>query len=362
MEKRFTDPEQLVREVLKMMKKILSVLLAVCLTGIAITGCAGTKEEAAPEQGAEEKTEAPSETAEESEEAADTTSDKYVIGVSISGYQAPYFVAMVAAMEDKAAEMGNVELKVLDAEWDTQKQASQIESLIEQKCDVIQIVPCDSEAIIPSMQKVKDANIPLFFVNTQHDPSAEDLLTTYIGASMEDEAAMCAKSMIDTFAGEPCNLVIIEGAAGSFPAIHRTSGFNEAIASESNFTVLANQNCGWDRPTAQQTMDDFLTRYDNINAVFAQDDNMAMGVIQALKAADRLKDIKVFSISGTIEGVDAVKAGEMVSTVDQSPIWEGEAAVEYAVKCLEGESIEKWIKTPIADINADNADEFSPAW
>lgn len=287
----------------------------------------------------------------------------YTIGVSISGFSAPYFVAMTAAMDEKLKDYPGLELKILDAEWDVQKQASQIESLIEQKCDLIEVVPCDSTAIIPTMQKVFDAGIPLFVVNTQHDASSEDLIVTFIGASMEDEAAMAAQSMIDKFGDEPCNLVIIEGAAGSFPAIHRTEGFNAAIEGHDNFKVLAAQYCEWDRPTAQATMEDFIIRYgDELNAVFAHDDNMAIGVIQALKAAGMLDKVSVFSISGTMEGVEAIKAGEMVSTVDQSPTWEGEAAVEYAVRYLEGELLEKWTKTPIAEITAENADEFNPAW
>ncbi|HCT92715.1 MAG TPA: hypothetical protein DF613_15250 [Lachnospiraceae bacterium] len=357
-----------------MRKKLISGCICISMLTALLAGCGdkgGSSQSSSGQEASGQEASQAAPEASEPEEAQSVQSggdqdaaggDKYVIGVSISGYQAPYFVAMVDVMEAKAKEMGNVELKILDAEWDTQKQASQVESLIEQKCDLIEIVPCDSEAIIPTMQMVKDAGIPLFVVNTQHDEAAEDLITTFIGASMEDEAAMCADSIINTFNGEECNLVIIEGAAGSFPAIHRTSGFEAAVEGQDNIHILAKQNCGWDRPTAQQTMDDFLTRYDNLNAVFAQDDNMAIGVIQALKAAGRLDEVKVFSISGTIEGVDAVKAGEMVSTVDQSPQWEGEAAVEYAVKCLEGETLDKWIKTPIADINKENADQFSPAW
>ena len=95
---------------------------------------------------------------------------------------------------------------------------------------------------------------------------------------------MCAQSMVDYFKGDPCNLVIIEGAAGSFPGIHRTDGFYEAIKGHDNFNVLAAQYCEWDRPTAQATMEDFITRYgDELNAVYAHDDNMAIGVIQALR-------------------------------------------------------------------------------
>lgn len=287
----------------------------------------------------------------------------YTIGVSISGFTAPYFVAMTETMNETAKNYPGLELKILDAEWDVQKQAAQIESLIEQKCDLIEIVPCDSTAIIPTMQKVYDAGIPLFVVNTQHDASSEDLITTFIGASMEDEAALCAQSMIDYFGDEQVNMVIIEGAAGSFPAIHRTEGFKAAIEGKDNFNILATQLCEWDRPTAQATMEDYIVRYgDQLNAVFSHDDNMAIGVIQALKAAGMLEQVAVFSISGTREGVDAIIAGEMVSTVDQSPTIEGINAVDYAVRFLEGEQLDKWVKTPIAAITAENASEFDPAW
>lgn len=287
----------------------------------------------------------------------------FTVGVSIAGFSAPYFVAMTATMEEVAKDYPGLELKFLDAEWDIQKQASQVESLIEQKCDLIELVPCDSTAIIPTMQKVADAGIPLFIVNTQHDPSSEDLIVTFIGASMEDEASMCAQSMMDTFGDEECNLVIIEGASGSFPAIHRTEGFMAAIEGHDNFHVLGQQLCEWDRPTAQATMEDFITRYgDELNAVFSHDDNMAIGVIQALKAAGIADQVKVFSISGTREGVDAIIAGDLVSSIDQSPELEGRNAVEYAVRYLKGEQIDKWVKTPIAAITAENAAEFDPAW
>ena len=286
---------------------------------------------------------------------------KYVIGISVSGFQAPYFKALIAAAEEEAKKQG-VELKILDAEWDAQKQASQVESLIAQKCDAIEIIPCDSKAIIPSMKKVKEANIPLFVVNTQHDAEAEDLIVTFIGASMEDEASMAADSVKKVLGDKGGKVVMIEGAAGSFPAIHRSSGFLDAIKDSPNIEVIANQNAGWDRAQAQKVMEDFLTRYPEIDMLYAHDDNMAIGAIQAIKAAGRQDKIKVVSISGTIEGYASVKAGEMVSTVSQPPDWEGKSSVEYAVKFLKGEKLEKWIKTPIAQVTQDNVDQFKGVW
>jgi len=340
-----------------MLKKLLCVLLAVCMMAVMFSAC-GKKAEQTQTQ--KEDTATTQETQKEQNEASNDDG-KIVIGLSISGFAAPYFKAMVAAAEEEAKKQ-NVELRVLDAEWDTQKQASQVESLIAQKVDVIEVVPCDSKAIIPSMKKVKEAGIPLIVVNTQHDPEAEDLIETFVGASMEDEAAIAAKSVKDILGEKGGNVVIIEGAAGSFPAIHRTSGFKDAIKDNPNIKILAAQNAGWDRAQAMSVMEDFLTRYPNIDVVYSHDDNMAIGAIQAIKAAGRLNEMSVVSISGTIEGYDAIRNGELYSTVSQPPDWEGMMAVQAAVRLLNGEKLDKWIKTPIAEVTKENVDQFKGVW
>ncbi len=338
-----------------MVRKLLCVLVALCLMVSLFAACgqkSGPAQKEEPTQKAEET---------KKEEPAKSDAQKKVIGIAVSGFAAPYFKALIAAAEEEAQKQ-NVVLKVLDAEWDSQKQASQVESLIAQKVDVIEVIPCDSKAIIPSMKKVKEAGIPLIVVNTQHDPEAEDLIVTFVGASMEDEAALAAKSIKTILGDKGGDIVVIEGAAGSFPAIHRTSGFKDAIKDSPNIKILAAQNAGWDRATAMKVMEDFLTRYPKISALYAHDDNMAIGAIQAIKAAGREKEIPVVSISGTIEGYDAIRKGEMYSTVSQPPDWEGMMSVQAAVKLLSGEKLEKWTKTPIAEVTKDNVDQFKAVW
>jgi len=289
-----------------------------------------------------------------------TTAKKKIIGISVSGFSAPYFKALIAAAE-KEGKKQNVQLKIMDGEFDTQKQASQVESLIAQKVDLIEIIPADSSAIIPTMKKVKAAKIPMIIVNTQNDPSTNNLIVTFVGASMEDEATMAAES-IKKVLPKGGNVVMIEGAAGSFPAIHRSSGFETAIKDRPDIKIVAKQNAGWDRAKAMATMEDFLTRYPKIDALYAHDDNMAIGAIQAIKAAGRLKEIPVISISGTIEGYAAVKSGEIFSTVSQPPDWEGMMAVQAAVKTLKGEKLSKWIKTPISQVTKQNVSKFKGVW
>lgn len=342
-----------------MVKKLVCAILSVSLLAALFVGC-GQKSETAKNEAA--KPEVTTQKAEETKtaEAVKTDAKKKTIGISVSGFAAPYFKALIAAAEEEAKKQ-NVELKVLDAEWDSQKQASQVESLIAQKVDAICIIPCDSKAIIPTMKKVKESGIPLIDVNTQHDPAAEDLIVTFVGASMEDEAAMAADS-IKKVLSKGGNIVMIEGAAGSFPAIHRTSGFKDALKDTPNIKIIAAQNSGWDRAKSMAVMEDFLTRYPKIDALYAHDDNMAIGAIQAIKAAGRLKEIPVISISGTIEGYDAIKKGEIYSTVSQPPDWEGITSVQVAVKVINGEKVEKWVKTPIAQVTKDNVDQFKGVW
>lgn len=321
-----------------MKKRLLSFAVILCLAGSLVSGCSN--------QG--------------STTTKTTDSKKKVIGISVSGFSAPYFKALIAAAKVEAEKQG-VTLKIMDGEFDTQKQASQVESMITQKVDLIEIIPADSTAIIPTMKKVKDAGIPLAIVNTQNDPSTNDLITTFVGASMEDEAIMAADA-IKKVLPKGGKVIMIQGAAGSFPAIHRSSGFETAIKDRTDIKIIAKQNAGWDRAKAMAIMEDYLTRYPQIDALYVQDDNMAIGAIQALKAAGRLKDVPVISISGTIEGYEAIKSGELYSTVSQPPDWEGMMAVQAAVKILNGEKVEDWIKTPISQVTKENVSQFKGVW
>jgi ribose transport system substrate-binding protein len=335
-----------------MRKKLFAVLVMVCLTGSLFVGCGNKASQTSDTASVT--------TAEATNQETTAAAKKKVIGISVSGFSAPYFKALIAAAEEEGKKQ-NVELKIMDGEFDTQKQASQVENLISQKVDLIEIIPADSTAIIPTMKKVKDAGIPLIIVNTQNDPSTNDLILTFVGASMEDEAAMAAES-IKKVLPKGGNVVMIEGAAGSFPAIHRSTGFETATADRPDIKIIARQNAGWDRAKAMATMEDFLTRYPEIDALYAHDDNMAIGAIQAIKAAGRLEEIPVISISGTIEGYAAVTSGEIFSTVSQPPDWEGMMAVQAAVKALNGETLEKWIKTPISQVTKENVSEFKGVW
>ncbi len=285
--------------------------------------------------------------------------DRKVIGIAVSGYAAPFFKVVVAGAEEEAKKQ-NVKLKILDAQWNDQTQAGQIEALIAQKVDAICLIPCNSKAAIPSMKKIKKAGIPLIVLNTRHDPSVENIVETFVGASAEKEAAIAAQSIVDILGTKGGNVVVVEGAAGAHTAIYRTKGFEDVIKKHPNIKIIDKQNTGWDRANALKIMEDFLIKHKKIDAIYAHDDNLAMGIIQALKATN--KKIPIVSISGNTEGYNAIRAGELVSTVSKPPEWEGKTAVDASVKILNGQKVEKWLHPPITNVTIKNVASFKGTW
>ncbi len=283
------------------------------------------------------------------------------IGFSVAGFSTPYFKILMDYAKLEAIKQ-EVEVIVLDAEWDVNKQNEQIEELLLQEVDSMCIIPIDSKKIIPAFKLVKDAGIPLIVVNVQNDPEADSIIDTFVGASMEEEATFAAESIMDLLGEKGGNVIILEGAEGNFAAIHRTLGFEAVIKKNPNIHVIARAYTGWDIAKAEEVMEGFLAKYKKIDALYAHDDNIALGAIQAIKKAGRAGEFPIATISGNIEGYEAVKRGEIYSTVSQPPDWEGIMAIRVAVRLMNGEKVEKWIKTPVKPVTRDNVNDFKGLW
>jgi len=283
------------------------------------------------------------------------------IGFSVAGFSTPYFRVLIDYAKLEAIKQG-VELKVVDPEWDINKQKKQIRDLVNQKVDAICIIPIDSKKIIPALMLVKAAKIPLIDVNVQNDPEANNIIDTFVGASMEEEATFAAKSIMKLLGEKGGNVLILEGAKGNFAAIHRTLGFEEVVKKNSNIHIIDRKYTNWDMIKAEKAMEIFLTKYKKINALFAHDDNIAIGAIQAIKKAGRAGEFPIVAISGNIEGYEAIKRGEIYSTVSQPPDWEGTTAIRVAVKLMKGEKVDKWVKTPVKPVTRDNVSDFKGIW
>ena len=312
------------------MKKLFKSISVLLLAVFMLTACAVEGEDKAK---TEEK---PAENQEET--SAETKEGGYKIGVSLSTLNNPFFVSIREGLEEKAKEEG-AEVVISDAQNDSSVQSNQIEDLITQKVDIIIINPVDSTAIASSVQKANEANIPVICV----DRGSEDGEVLSLVASNNVEGGKMAGEFILEKVGENAEVIQLEGIPGASSTRERGQGFEEATRDKIN--LVASQTANFDRAEGLTVMENLLQAHPEVKAVFCQNDEMALGAIEAIKASG--KDIVVVGFDGNDDAVEAVKNGELAATVAQQPKEMGKLAMENAINHLKGETIEAQIDSPL---------------
>lgn len=265
--------------------------------------------------------------------AAETT--PYKIGLIISTLNNPFFVTLKEGAEAKAAELG-AELIVLDSQNDPARELSNMEDLITQGVDAILINPTDSDAVVNAIRAANDASIPV--ITLDRGASAGDVIT-HIASDNIAGGNMAGAFIVEKLGGAG-KVVELEGIAGTSAARDRGQGFNDAI-SGSGLEVVAKQVADFDRTKGLSVMENILQAQPEINAVFAHNDEMALGALKAIEVSGR--DIMVVGFDATDDAVASVKAGAMAATVAQQPALIGGLGIENAVKFLGGETLEAFI-------------------
>lgn len=304
------------------MKKILALLMVLVLS-LSLVACGGkTDESNAPETPPTEGTDTP-----------EAGEDKITVGFVISTQTNPFFVSLKDGAEAKAKELG-VELIVLDSQDDSAKAAANMEDLITRGVDLILVNPTDSDAIVNSVIDANEANIPVITVDRSSNGGE---VLSYIASDNIAGGKMAGEFIIEKLNGKG-KVVELEGIAGTNAARERGEGFNESIK-DSELEVVAKQTADFDRVKGLEVMENILQSQPEINAVFAHNDEMALGALEAIKASNR--DIIVVGFDATDDAVASVEAGDMAATVAQQPELIGEIGIETAVKVLKGEKVEE---------------------
>lgn len=311
------------------MKKLFKSISVLLLAVFVLAACAVEGEDKAK---TEEKP------AENQETSVETKEGGYKIGVSLSTLNNPFFVSIREGIEEKAKEEG-AEVVISDAQNDSSVQSNQIEDLITQKVDLIIINPVDSTAISSSVQKANEANIPVICV----DRGSEDGEVLSLVASNNVEGGKMAGEFILEKVGENAEVIQLEGIPGASSTRERGQGFAEAT--EGKINLVASQPANFDRSEGLTVMENLLQAHPDVKAVFSQNDEMALGAIEAIKASG--KDIVVVGFDGNDDAVEAVKNGELAATVAQQPKEMGKLAMENAINHLKGETIEAQIDSPL---------------
>lgn len=251
------------------------------------------------------------------------------IGLSVSTLNNPFFVTLTDGAKEKAKE-ADVELIVVDAGDDAAKQTSDIEDLISKDISVLIVNPVDSDAVAPAVQSAVDKGIKVISV----DRAVNGVDVDCAIASDNVAGAKMATEYLVELVGEKAKVAELEGVSGASATIDRGEGFHK-VADE-KLEVVAKQTANFNRSEGMDVMENMLQSNSDIKGVFAHNDEMALGAIEAIGT----KDIVVIGFDATDDALAAIKDGKMAATVAQKPELMGQTAVEMAVKLINGESIE----------------------
>jgi len=265
----------------------------------------------------------------------------YTIGFAVSTLANPFFVTIKDAAEAKAAEMG-VTLVVLDAQDSAETQASQIEDLITRGVNLMIINPVDSDAVGTSVVACNEANIPVITVTRA---SNSGTVVQHLDIDNKEAGRLDAEQVIKDLDGKG-KVAILEGIAGSSSAIDREEGFVAALEG-TGIEVVSSLTANYSREEGATVTEDVLQANPELNAIYAHNDEMALGAVRAVAAAGRSAEIKIYGIDATDDALAAVESGEMAATVQQQPDVQIQIALENAVKYLGGETLEPLVNIPL---------------
>ena len=286
--------------------------------------------------------------------------DSYKVGFAQSESNNPWRIAETESFQETAEECG-WDLIVTDAGGSAAKQVADVDSMIAQGIDVLFLPPREESPLVPAVMRAKAAGVPVFLVDRSVDPDVAQAGRDYVaflGSDFIDQGRRAAEWLIENFEGEEGRIIELEGTTGSSPANDRQQGFDERIAEDDRFEILESRSGDFARDEGRQVMETLLQAHPDVNVVYAHNDEMAIGAIQALEAAGRTpgEDVTIVSIDGTRDALQAIIDGEMGATVESSPFF-GPLSCETMQRYAAGEEIEPWVKVEDRIFTAENAAE-----
>jgi ribose transport system substrate-binding protein len=265
-------------------------------------------------------------------------SGKVKIGFSQATQQSPFYVSLSDAAKTEAQSQGQ-EFYFADANGDITKQNNDVQDLITRGIQVLVLNPVDPKGVAPSLAAAKAAGIKVVTV----DRPVESGAASFVGRDNKAMGHLVGQQAVASIGPAGGKIVEIQGDAGGAVARDRHDGFAEAVAAQPNITVVDGPYCDYVRSQAVTAMQDLLQANPDLKAVYAQNDDMALGALQVL-TENRRTDVKVFGVDGLMEAVKAIANGDQyVATALNDPNTEGKLAIQTAVKAAHGESVETFV-------------------
>ncbi|TDC82538.1 ABC transporter substrate-binding protein [Micromonospora sp. KC606] len=272
---------------------------------------------------------------------------KIVLGFSQVGAESGWRTANTTSIKEAAAEAG-IELKFDDAQQKQENQIKAIRNYIQQKVDVIAFSPVVESGWDTVLKEAKDAKIPVILTDRAVDSADKSLYKTFIGSDFVKEGRLAGEWLVKEkqAATGPVNIVELQGTTGSAPANDRKKGFAEAIGANPNLKVVASQSGDFTRAGGKQVMEQFLKANPKIDVLFAHNDDMGLGALEAITAAGKVpgKDITIITIDAVKDGMQALADGKFNFIAECSPLL-GPQLMELVKKVKAGEEVPARVET-----------------
>ncbi len=277
-----------------------------------------------------------------------------IIGFSSRDLSAEYTAKLSEAIVAYAQTKPGVKVVMVDAQSDVQKQFSQVENFVAQKVDAIILNPCELEASTPAVDYVKKAGIPLVLVN-QTTKSAGD---SYIGSNDFEAGRMAMEAIAKKLNGQG-GVLMLHGIMGTSAQLQREAGAREVFAKYPGLKLVDHQTASWDRAKAMALTENWIQAHKGkFSAVFAHNDEMAMGALLALERAGLKKDVYVIGIDAIAQALSAVKEGRLDATVFQDAVGQGKGSVDAAIQLAKKQPCAKETMIPFQLVTRENVTQF----
>jgi len=329
------------------MKKVVSILLMMVLI-IGLVGCSSNN------GGNNVATNQPTtQTSPSNSPDNSAAKDSYKIGVLMKTMSDTYSNKLGEAIKAYAAEKyPEVTLYLLDGQADIAKQISQAEDLIAKQVDVIILNPQDADGSAQVLDLAAAANIPVIEVNTE---TVRTDYVSYVGSDDVKAGEIMGNFVIEKLGGKG-KIAILEGEMGQSAQLKRYEGLQNTILKESGFEVVSTLSASWSRDKAMAITEDWLGKYSDLNAIICENDDMAMGALQAAESQN--KELIIIGVDAIPDALKAVKEGRLSGTVLQDANGQATTAVDVAVKVAKGENVDARYDVPFQLITSENVDQY----
>jgi len=284
-------------------------------------------------------------------------SKRYKIGAIEKTLINEHWQEMKRGYEDQAKALGvDVEVGAAKTESSLTEQLDLAETMLSKNYDALCVSPLAETNLVPALEKAAAKKVPIINVD---DARITSVPNVFVGANHKQMGVLAGEYFAQAFKGKgPVEVALIEGMSGSSASIQRVAGFKEAVSKSPDLKLVASQPGDWDRMKSLNAMENILQAHPNVKAIYACNDTMGLGVMEAVINAGKKGQIMVIGTDGVPDAQRSIKAGEMTGTIAAFPYAMGQIAAEVAVRLLEGQKVPEVVVSPMVLVTKENYSKY----